>query len=65
MQPLVWYYPQVFQEVPMKGDKMTTRNPPQMAKGDPKPATSYPSVNGSATRGSTAPTPRTLGPRDA
>ena len=44
---------------------LKTKNPTQMAKGDPKPATSYPSVNGSATRGSTAPTPRTLGPRDA
>ena len=44
---------------------MMTKNPPQMAKGDPKPATSYPSVDGNAVRKATAPSPRTLGPRDA
>lgn len=44
---------------------LKTTNPPQMPKGNPKPASSYPSVDGSATRSSTAPTPRTLGPRNA
>ena len=49
-----------------KGNRMTrTTNPPQMAKGDPKVASSYPSVDGNATRKATAPTPRTLGPRNA
>lgn len=41
------------------------KNPVQQAKGDPKPASSYPSVDRDATRGSTAATPRTLGPRSA
>ena len=45
------------------GLKRTT--PPQMPKGNPPAATSYPSVDSNATRSSTAPTPRTLGPRDA
>lgn len=44
---------------------LTTKNPPQMSKGDPKPASSYPSVDSDAMRKGTAPTPRTLGPRDA
>ena len=44
---------------------MTTKNPPQMKKGDPKGASSYPSVDSDASRSSTASTPKTLGPRDA
>ena len=44
---------------------MSRCNPPQMAKGDPKMASSYPSVDRDAERKATAPTPRTLGPRDA
>lgn len=50
-----------------KGTMSSTRttSPPQMAKGDPKMATAYPSVDTNATRKETAPTPRTLGPRDA
>ncbi len=47
----------------MAGMKRT--NPVQMAKGDPKPATSYPSVDKDATRSGVAPSPRTLGPRNA
>ena len=49
----------------MKGEKMTTRNPPQMAKGDPKMASSYPSVDKTGRGMETAKTPRTVGPRDA
>ena len=49
----------------MKGDKMTTRSPVQMAKGDPKGAKSYPSVDVTGRGMETAKTPRTLGPRDA
>lgn len=49
----------------MKGDKMTRRNPVQMAKGDPNMATAYPSVDSNATRKETAKTPKTLGGRDA
>ena len=41
------------------------KSPPQMAKGDPQMATRYPSVDKGATRKETAPTPKTLGPRDA
>ena len=44
---------------------MKTHSPTQMAKGDPKPATSYPSVDRDADRKMTAPTPKTLGPRNA
>jgi len=42
---------------------MSRKNPPQMAKGDPKPPKM--SVDADAVRKSTAPTPRTLGPRYA
>jgi hypothetical protein len=50
-----------------KGTMSSTRttNPVQMAKGDPKMASSYPSVDSNATRKETARTPRTLSPRDA
>lgn len=48
-----------------KHEGTTTKSPSQMAKGDPKPASSYPSVDSGASRSTTAPTPRTLGPRDA
>jgi hypothetical protein len=44
---------------------MSTKCPPQMKKGDPKGASSYPSVDSNATRSATASTPKTLGPRDA
>lgn len=44
---------------------MTTKNPPQMAKGDPKMATQYPSVDKDAQRMGTAPSPKPIGPRDA
>lgn len=44
---------------------MTRKNPPQMASGNPKPATAYPSVDTAATRKETAPTPKTLGGRTA
>ena len=44
---------------------MSRHNPSQMNKGDPKPASSYPSVDANAMRKETAPTPKTLGPRDA
>lgn len=44
---------------------LTRSNPAQMNKGDPKMASTYPSVDGNATRKETAPTPKTLGPRDA
>lgn len=47
------------------GMGMSRSNPPQMAKGDPKMASSYPSVDRDADRKMTAPTPKTLGPRDA
>lgn len=44
---------------------MTRKNPSQMNKGDPKPASSYPSVDTGSSRMDTAPTPRSIGPRDA
>ncbi len=44
---------------------MTCKSPMQMNKGDPKMTTAYPSVDANATRKETAPTPKTLGPRDA
>lgn len=44
---------------------LSRKNPVQMHKGDPKMASAYPSVDGSPTRKETAPTPKTLGPRDA
>ena len=44
---------------------LSRSNPAQMAKGDPKMASSYPSVDRDADRKMTAPTPKTLGPRDA
>jgi hypothetical protein len=47
----------------LKGLKTT--NPPQMPKGNPKPASSYPSVDSDATRASTAKSPKSLGSRDA
>lgn len=46
-------------------DGLTRKNPPQMAKGDPKPATSYPSLNKDVTRSSTASNQKPLGPRSA
>lgn len=46
-----------------KGLKRT--NPPQMAKGDPKPATSYSSLDSETTRGSTTSNQKPLGPRTA
>lgn len=55
----------------MKGSKggmlkgLSRSNPAQMHKGDPKAASSYPSVDSGADRKDTAPTPRTLGPRNA
>ena len=42
-----------------------TKNPTQMAKGDPKPASSYTDVGADAQRTSTAASPKTLGPRTA
>jgi|HubBroStandDraft_1064217.scaffolds.fasta_scaffold00409_9 hypothetical protein len=44
---------------------LTRKNPEQMAKGDPKKASSYASVDAEATREATASTPKTLGPRSA
>lgn len=44
---------------------LTRGNPSQMNKGDPKAASSYPSVDSDADRKSTAKTPKSLGPRDA
>lgn len=44
---------------------MTRKTPMQMHKGDPKAASSYPSVDSNADRKGTAPTPKSLGPRDA
>lgn len=44
---------------------MSRKNPMQMNKGDPKMASAYPSVDSGADRKETAPTPKTLGPRDA
>lgn len=48
----------------LKGLKST--NPSQMNKGDPKPASSYPSVDAKeAKQTATTKTPKTLGPRNA
>lgn len=44
---------------------MSTKNPSQMHSGDPKKASSYPSVDGDAQRSGTAKTPKSLGPRNA
>jgi hypothetical protein len=44
---------------------LKNHSPKQMAAGDPKMATSYPSVDKDATRTGVAPTPKTLGGRDA
>ena len=44
---------------------LSRKNPEQMAKGDPKGASSYTSIDADATRKETAPTPKTLGPRSA
>lgn len=44
---------------------MKSTNPAQMNSGDPKKASSYPSVDGNATRGETAKGPKSLGPRNA
>ena len=44
---------------------MKSTNPPQMASGDPKKASSYPSVDSDAERSGTAKTPKSLGPRNA
>jgi hypothetical protein len=44
---------------------LTRKNPPQQSKGDPKPASAYPSVDSDADRKMTAPTPKTLGGRSA
>jgi hypothetical protein len=44
---------------------LTKKMPAQMKKGDPKMASGYPSVDSGADRSTTAPTPKTLGPRDA
>ena len=44
---------------------MSRSTPMQMTKGDPKMASAYPSVDSGADRKDTAPTPKTLGPRDA
>lgn len=44
---------------------LSRKNPAQMNKGDPKMASAYPSVDSGADRKETAPTPKTMGPRDA
>lgn len=44
---------------------LTRKNPPQMAKGDPKSATSFGSLDSEATRSSTTSNQKPLGPRTA
>jgi len=44
---------------------LTRKNPPQMAKGDPKSATSYPSLDSDTTRGSTQPNQKPIPGRTA